>query len=244
MRKEPFFVDDVVHVFNRGNRKQEIVRDDRDRQHFMRVLYYFNDEYAPINIFRELSDTYGADAHLRLERPPTWPERKPLIDILGFTLMDNHYHLVLRETREGGIAKFMQKFGTGITNRFNARHKEVGRLFQGSYKARRVDDDNYLTYLNVYIHVKNVCELYSGGIDAAIADFDSAFSFALSYPYSSLGGYAGKNTETRKIISQDMLKSQFQDVSEFKEFARECLRYVHFDERMNRVDVDNSPADT
>jgi hypothetical protein len=30
MRKEPFFVGDYVHVFNRGNRKMDIVRDNID----------------------------------------------------------------------------------------------------------------------------------------------------------------------------------------------------------------------
>ena len=45
MRKEPFFVGDIVHVFNRGNSKQEIVRDDKDRKRFIQMLYYFNDEY-------------------------------------------------------------------------------------------------------------------------------------------------------------------------------------------------------
>ena len=34
MRKEPFFVGDFVHVFNRGNRKQEIVRDEKDKLYF------------------------------------------------------------------------------------------------------------------------------------------------------------------------------------------------------------------
>ena len=30
MRKEPFFVGDYVHVFNRDNRKMDIVRDNSD----------------------------------------------------------------------------------------------------------------------------------------------------------------------------------------------------------------------
>jgi len=30
IRKEPFFVGDYVHVFNRGNRKMDIVRDNSD----------------------------------------------------------------------------------------------------------------------------------------------------------------------------------------------------------------------
>ena len=80
MRKEPFFVGDIVHVFNRGNRKQEIVRDDKDRKRFIQMLYYFNDEYAPLNLWK-------SDFHNMFERLPEWPERDPLVEIHGFTLM-------------------------------------------------------------------------------------------------------------------------------------------------------------
>lgn len=240
MRKEPFFVGDIVHVFNRGNRKQEIVRDDRDRWHFLQALYYFNDEYEPHRLFRELYDIWGRDSHTRIDRPGTWPSRQPIVDVLAFTLMDNHYHLILQETRDGGVTKFMRKIGTSMTNRFNTRHKETGRLFQGPYKARRVDDDNYLRYLNVYVHIKNVCELYKGGIAGALRNFDDAFLFAVSYPYGSLGGYAGNGVQAQKIISPGMLKDQFAKNMEFKEFARNCLEYMHFDERAHIVSFDDA----
>ena len=166
MRKEAFGVGDIVHVFNRGNRKQEIVRDDTDRWRFLQTLFYFNDEFSPENPFRTLNDLLKSDFNNGrvLIWPSQWPARNKLVDILAFTLMDNHYHLVLQEIKEGGVAKFMQKLGTGATNRFNIRHKETGRLFQGAYKARRVGSDNYLKYLNVYLHIKNVFELYPGGM--------------------------------------------------------------------------------
>jgi len=42
MRKEPFSIDNYVHayvhVFNRGNRKQVIVRDNKDRGRFLRII--------------------------------------------------------------------------------------------------------------------------------------------------------------------------------------------------------------
>src|SRR3989344_1167621 len=130
MRKEPFFKDDYVHVYNRGNRKQEIVRDDLDRQHFLSALYYLNSEKTPEYPFQnlqrtnclrppflsfpliELSQQINATGGQKPEIfwPPHWEPRKPLVNILAFMLMNNHFHLLLQEIREGGIASFMHKF--------------------------------------------------------------------------------------------------------------------------------------
>ena len=106
MRKEPFFVGDIVHVFNRGNRKQEIVRDDKDRKRFIQMLYYFNDEYAPLNLWK-------SDFHNMFERLPEWPERDPLVEIHGFTLMNNHYHLILLGEKRKGCDKIYAKIRNG-----------------------------------------------------------------------------------------------------------------------------------
>lgn len=232
MRKETFGVGDVVHVFNRGNRKQEIVRDDIDRWRFLQTLFYFNDEFSPENPFRTLNELLGPDFNSGrvLIWPSLWPERNKLVDILAVTLMDNHYHLVLQEIKEGGIARFMHKFGTGTTNRFNTRHKETGRLFQGPYKARRVGSDNYLKYLNVYLHIKNVFELYPGGMKKALNEFEDAYKFATHYPYTSLGGYIHNESNMREIISSDLLDDEFANEHEFKEFARTCAEQIFFEE--------------
>ena len=40
MRKEPFTVGNFVHIYNRGNRKLSIVRDESDKCYFIHALYY------------------------------------------------------------------------------------------------------------------------------------------------------------------------------------------------------------
>lgn len=233
MRKEAFGVGDVVHVFNRGNRKEDIVRDDIDRWRFLQTLFYFNDEFSPANPFRTLNEILGSDFNdgRVLIWPNEWPRQNRLVDIIAFILKDNHYHLVLQEIKEGGVARFMHKFGTGITNRFNTRHKETGRLFQGAYKARRVEDDNYLKYLNVYLHIKNIFELYPGGNQKASREFEKAYQFAAQYPYASLCGYVHDEPNIRKIISSNLLDSEFSNEEEFKKFAQECIERISFEEK-------------
>ena len=133
----------------------------------------------------------------------------------------------------------MRKLSTGVTCRFNKKYDETGKLFQGSYKARRVDKDNYLQYLNVYIHIKNAFEMYEGGIENAMKNFDDAYEFAKKYPYSSLSVYEGIESLLIKIISTDWLIEAFND-NEFKNFSKECLEYLDFDETTLNVIFEHS----
>lgn len=233
MRKEPFGVGSFVHVFNRGNRKQEIVRDDKDRWNFLQMLYYFNSDYSPLNPMQTLKKILKSDFNTKLTWPSGWPERKQLVNLHAFILLDNHFHLILEELVENGIAKLMQKLGTGMTNRFNRRHKETGRLFQGSYKARLVDDENYFRHLFAYLNVKNAFEMYPGGLRRAISNFDAAYDFAIRYKFSSLGHYVLKSdSNMEKLMGNDeMFRAAFPDPDEMKKFARDRLQSMTFDER-------------
>ena len=230
MRKEGFGVGSFVHVFNRGNRKQEIVRDEGDRIRFLQMLYYFNDEYSEPNLFRSLAKRWKSDFYSGFERPDEWPERKQLVNLHAHILKDNHFHLVLEEITEGGTTKFMRKLGTGMTNRFNTRYKETGKLFQGSYKARLVDNENYFRHLFVYLHIKNAFEMYPGGLQQALAHFDDAYEFAVRYPYSSLSHYVRRDPSP-VIDTDEMFRAAFPDQREMKEFAKSCAPFLAFDEQ-------------
>jgi len=238
MRKEPFGLNSIVHIYNRGNRKQEIVRNDKDREHFLRMLFYFNDEYSPLNTFRTLKEILGPDFNKKLIWPNEWPERKHLVKILGFTLMENHYHLILQEHSEGGVAKFMKKFGVSMTGYFNTKYQERGKLFQGSYKARLVNDDNYLAYLSIYIQVKNVFELYPGGIKNALKEFDKAYDFACNYKYGSLSAYTDPSSEQNKILDKELLMNAFVNKKEYKKLSKSCLDFVFFEEKSAKISFD------
>jgi len=233
MRKEPFGIGSFVHVFNRGNRKQEIVRDDKDRWNFVQMLYYFNSNYSPLNPMQTLKKILKSDFNTKLIWPSGWPERKQFVNIHAFILLDNHFHLILEELIENGVAKFMQKLGTGMTNRFNKRHKETGRLFQGAYKARLIDDENYFRHLFAYLHIKNAFGMYPGGLKRAIANFDAAYDFAIGYQFSSLGHYVLKSDfNMGKLIGSDeMFRTAFPNPDEMKEFARNRLVSMTFNER-------------
>jgi len=144
--------------------------------------------------------------------------------------MPNHFHLLLEEIKEGGIAKFMQRLCGSMSMTFNTKYGERGSLFQGSYKSKTVDNDRYIQYLAYYIQVKNVLELYPGGLAQAMRNFDGAWSWALQYPFSSFSFYAAEHDSP--IIDKNRFL-EILDAHLSKKEAREmlALHMQHNDEK-------------
>ena len=70
--------------------------------------------------------------------------------IHAFCQMGNHYHL-MAETPDGNLHQAMRNFNSRYAQYFNRRHRQVGHLFQGRYKAILVQKESYLLELARYI---------------------------------------------------------------------------------------------
>ena len=68
----------------------------------------------------------------------------------AWCLMDNHYHLMI-QTPDGNLSKGMRQLNGVYTQSSNRRHRRVGHLFQGRFKAILVDSDAYLLELTRYV---------------------------------------------------------------------------------------------
>jgi REP element-mobilizing transposase RayT len=73
----------------------------------------------------------------------------------AYCLMSNHFHLMV-ETPLGNLSRIMKHINGSYTTYFNVRHKRVGHLFQGRYKAVLVQADTYAAELSRYIHLNPV----------------------------------------------------------------------------------------
>lgn len=77
----------------------------------------------------------------------------PLVaECIAYCLMPNHYHLVLRLTRDD-LASAMQIFGTSYTKSINKHMARVGPLYQSRFQAIHVDREEYLLHLTRYVHL-------------------------------------------------------------------------------------------
>ena len=128
---------EIYHAYNRGTEGRRIFLNNNDYFRFIRYLYEFNDHDNVVDMKRRFLRKSG----LKNTSDPRIIKRtrEPLVDILEFTLMPNHYHLMLKQIADKGISRFMQRLGTGYTNYFNTKFKRKGVLFQGKYKAKLVD---------------------------------------------------------------------------------------------------------
>lgn len=68
----------------------------------------------------------------------------------AYCLMDNHYHLLI-ETPDGNASMGMRHLNGVYTQSFNRRHKRVGHVFQGRFKAIIVEKENHLLELCRYV---------------------------------------------------------------------------------------------
>lgn len=231
--KRDFIIGNFIHVYNRGNRKMPIVRDENDKWRFLKILRFFNDKYSSPHPFREIDFSTKSGAR-RFDWPKMWPSHKPLVKILCYCLKENHFHLLIKEIIAGGVGQFMKKLGDGFTNFSNIKYNEVGRVFQGPYKARvLLGDIKNFQYLDAYIQVFNAFEDYPGGIERALKEFDQAFEFAMNNPFCSLGESFGKRN--LGIIDRDILEKMFPNIEIYKEFAYDALLVRNIREILDKL---------
>jgi putative transposase len=69
---------------------------------------------------------------------------------LGYCLMTNHYHLLVRTPRPN-LARGMRDLNGVYAQAFNRRHRRVGHLFQGRYRAVLIERDEHFLTAVAYI---------------------------------------------------------------------------------------------
>lgn len=75
--------------------------------------------------------------------------------VWAYCLMSNHYHVLL-ETPEASLSSGMRHLNGVYTQRANHRHRRVGHVFQGRYKAVLVDREAHLLELARYVVLNRV----------------------------------------------------------------------------------------
>lgn len=73
------------------------------------------------------------------------------ISILGYCLMTNHVHLLLREDNSD-VSLFMKRLGVSYAYWYNRKYERTGHLFQDRFKSECVEDEAYLMTVIRYIH--------------------------------------------------------------------------------------------
>ncbi len=188
------------HIFNRGIRKLPTFDTKKDYSHFLDTLFYYQIENP-----KPKFSTY------RISKVFPIDQNKKMVDILCYCLMPNHFYLLVRQTRNGGISEFIRRFIHSYTKYRNVKYDFQGPVFQGMFKAVAVETDEQLLHLSRYIHLNPFV--------ASLTDNPELYKWS-SYSDYLKGGVSQVNT--KEILSF------FDTSNSYNSFAVEAENYKSF----------------
>lgn len=207
MRKTIFTNKEVYHVFNLGVEKRPTFTDKREYDRALMTLDFYRHE----GVSAGLAQILKLDCEKRNFFLSQLAKRgKRLVDILGYCLMPNHFHLLIKQLVGEGISTFVGNFSNSYTRYFNTKHDRIGHLFQGVFKAVKIEDDEQLIHVLRYIHINPV-------VSSIIREIDID-----SYPYSSFPEYLGKK---EGFCNKELVMEYFSSIDKLKAFAYDQIDY-------------------
>ncbi|MBI2196726.1 transposase [Candidatus Daviesbacteria bacterium] len=208
LRKTILATDQIYHIYNRGVEKRPIFLNRRGYNRFLQVINYYRFANCPVKFsqFKALSQDSRNDLLNKLEI-----QSDKHVEILAFCLMPNHIHFLCKQLKEKGISKFMGKLSSGYSHYFNTINQRVGPLFQGNFKAVRIETDEQLVHTSRYIHLNPV--------SSYLIEFDSLES----YEYSSYPEYTGRKTG---FCNTEQVLSYFKSIKAYKDFVGDQVDYA------------------
>jgi len=207
MRKERFVENEYYHIFNRGNNKQLIFKDEKDWARLLFLILYLQSPTTILNVGRQINYFIKHGLFNILRNTEEEIIKNRYIELIVFELMPNHFHLIVRELEKGGISNYMKRILGGYTKYFNTKNKISGHLFQGPFRAVHIEDNPQILYLSAYIH-NNIRELKEWKGKEEL------------FPYSSFQDYIKEN-RWGELLRTDIIKNQFHSTEKYKLFVKE-----------------------
>lgn len=211
MRSAQFKTNAYYHVFNRGVDKRIVFP---TRSHYLRF----------ITTMRLLMDTGSATKRSVYNQGLAL---KYKVTLLCYCLMPNHYHMLIQQTKDGGITEFMHKLDTSYTMYFNKnqQHKRSGRLFEYVFKAKHIDSEEQLLHVTRYIHLNPLI----GGVTQKLE----------TYPWSSYIDYLSLRKGT--LCEKSNILSFFQNSpSAYQTFVNDQTAYAKILHTLQHTEDENT----
>ncbi len=144
-----------------------------------------------------------------------------LVDVIAYAIMPDHYHLLLKELREGGISEFLQKCNTSISKYVNIKKGRKGPLFDGPFKAKHIDSNQYLLHLSLYIHLNPLDFLDSKDWRTGnLKNWNQKKRELLKYPWSSLKSFLYSDYDDWILSGIKIITDQFKNGKDYEFFLK------------------------
>lgn len=209
--KNPLFDNGkFYHTANFGIDKKIIFNDKKDIDRFLALISYYKIKNPPARFaFRN-----RPIARENTETPI------PMIEIIAYSLMPDHFHLLIKQTEINGVNTFLSKLINSYTKYFNNRQKRSGTLFKGSFKAVEVPEER-LNEVTRHIHLEPV-------IKGLVLNIDR-------YPFSSYLEYIDEKID---ICKTSIILNKFTDINHFKMFTQDKNNHLHFLQDNKKIVLD------
>lgn len=137
------------HVYNSGVEKRDIFISQEDYETFTRFLQDYLSDPSSLEtvkkVFTIRGHTYKGTPHL----PKNHLNK---IELVAYSLMPNHFHLIVAEKEKGAVTGFIRSLCTRYSMYYNKKHTRSGPLYHGPFKSVRISDSSHLAPLINFIH--------------------------------------------------------------------------------------------
>ena len=198
-RKVILATGETYHIFNRSIRQTPLFTNKKEFKIFLKATRYYLQRKPPVKFcfYRLQPNTYKLDFS------------KPLVKLINYCLMPDHFHFCLTQLVEDGIRKFIHRLATSYSHYFNIKYKQKGPVFESKFKAVRVESQEQLIHLSRYIHLNPVTSFL-------VEDPED-------YEFSSYKIYLGK--ETSDFVDSSLVMGDFRLTENYKQFVLDQKDY-------------------
>jgi putative transposase len=185
--------DEYYHVVVRAVGDTVVFVDESDFYRGIFSIYEFNNS-EPVEIWerRRARNIFKKNVGRLTSHISEYPdERDRLVDVLVFSFMPNHLHLILKQLKDNGITEFMKKVNGGYAKYFNEKYQRIGHLFN-KFRAVHIKDDNQLRNAFVYVHTNLISLIEPGWKEKGINNPDKVIEFLENNKRHSYVDYIGK----------------------------------------------------
>lgn len=208
-RKLVFANDEIYHVFNRGVEKRPTFTDKRELNRALLTLDYYRFAKPPVKLSKFLVIPKDQQGKF-LENIKK--EFEKLVEIICFCLMPNHFHFLLKQKMDNGISTFISNLANSYTRFFNTKHERIGPLFEGIFKAVRIESEEQLIHTSRYIHLNPVSSFLIEPEDLETYQWSS---------YPEFLGLSDKN-----LVTKDLILNLFSSIEAYKKFVLDQVDYA------------------
>lgn len=210
-RKEKFIPGEYYHIYNSILFNHPKFIDYKNSKRLKQAFLLANSTHSS-RAFQFLRDNKNASIEDALEIAMCGEK---LVDVLCYTIMPDHYHLLLKERQEKGISNFIHKCNISVAKYINIKNNRSGPLFRSLFRSKHVVTNNYLLHLSLYIHL-NPLDFIIGKQwrKHRIQNWNQIKNKLINYPYSSLKNFLDVNHEDKIISGKEIIMDQFKNTNE------------------------------